>query len=440
MIVLDISIVNVALPTIQSEFHITTTNLQWILSAYALTFGGLLLVGGRISDFFGRRKSFILGLIIFAVSSLFGGLSSSASGLIIARAAQGVGAAILAPAALSLISTLCEEGPERNRAFGLFSAMAVIGFVIGLLLGGVLTTYLSWRWVFFVNVPIAVAVIMYAIFKLNPQIKARIVKLDLLGASLITFAMVILVYGITRLAVPNTGFILGLFLILTSFIVGLIFIFVERRAEDPIIPLIIFRKRLLVASNVVRFLIFGAFIIMLFTMTLYLQDLRGYSAVETGLTFGIVGVGGLISAYLAPKIVNRIGVRSTCIYCTLLFAFALLPLIFIGVNSSLWLVVISFIITPFGATSTIVASTIGGTFGVKTEMQGLAAGLLNTSQQIGVAIGVSSASVIEFTVRNAGGGGYIATIEGYHLVLYLIIGLSIFAAVFAALMMPSNPN
>ena len=279
MIALDISIVNVALPTIQSQFHFTTTGLQWIISAYALTFGGLLLVGGRISDYFGRRKTFILGLIIFAVSSMLGGLSTSATTLILARASQGVGAAILAPAALSLISTLCEEGPERNRAFGLFSAMAVIGFVIGLLLGGILTTYISWRWVFFVNVPIAIAVILYAIFRLNPQIKANIVKLDLSGAILITIAMVVLVYGITLLSVPGNSFILGLLLIATSFVMGLIFIYVERRADDPIIPLNIFSKRLLVASNAVRFLIFGSFIIMLFTMTLYLQDLRGYSAV-----------------------------------------------------------------------------------------------------------------------------------------------------------------
>ena len=438
MIALDISIVNVALPTIQSQFHFTTTGLQWIISAYALTFGGLLLVGGRISDYFGRRKTFILGLIIFAVSSMLGGLSTSATTLIIARASQGVGAAILAPAALSLISTLCEEGPERNRAFGLFSAMAVIGFVIGLLLGGILTTYISWRWVFFVNVPIAIAVILYAIFRLNPQIRANIVKLDLSGAILITLAMVVLVYGITLLSVPGTSFILGLLLIATSFFLGLIFIYVERRADNPIIPLNIFSKRLLVASNVVRFLIFGSFIIMLFTMTLYLQDLRGYSAVDTGLIFGIVGVGGIMSAYLAPKIVNRIGIRSTSVYCILLFTFALIPLIFISSNSSLWIVIISFVVTPFGATSSIVASTIGGTAGVEPEMQGLAAGLLNTSQQIGVAIGVSTASVIEFTVKIAGGSGSLATIKGYHIVLILTIVLSLIAATIAALMMPSN--
>ncbi len=309
MIALDISIVNVALPTIQTQFHFSTTGLQWIISAYALTFGGLLLVGGRISDYFGRRKTFILGLIIFAVSSMLGGLSPSSSALIAARASQGVGAAILAPAALSLISTLCEEGPEHNRAFGLFSAMAVVGFVIGLLLGGILTTYLSWRWVFFVNVPIAIAVILYAIFRLKPQLRATVVQLDLKGAILITAAMIILVYGITLLSVPGSRFIIGLLLIITAIIMGLLFLYVENHADDLIIPPNFLNKRLLVASNAVRFLIFGSFIIMLFTMTLYLQDLRGYSAVDTGLIFGIVGVGGLISAYLAPKIVNRIGIR-----------------------------------------------------------------------------------------------------------------------------------
>ena len=438
MIALDVSIVNVALPTIQLQLHFTTTGLQWIISAYALTFGGLLLIGGRISDYLGRKRTFIYGLIIFAASSMLGGLSPSPSFLIAARATQGIGAAILAPSALSLISTICEEGPERNRAFGIFSAMAVIGFVIGLLLGGILTTYLSWRWIFFVNVPIAITIIIYAILKITPQLKAPIVNLDLKGAITITVAMVILVSGISLLAIPGTSFLLGLVLITIAILMGLVFIFIERHTDYPIIPLNIFLKPLLVAANAVRFLIFGSFIIMLFTMTLYLQDLQGYSAIDTGLIFGIAGVGGLISAWLAPKIVNRLGVRSTIIYFTLLFAIAIIPLTFLNIHSSLWLVIISFIVVPFGATTCVVASTVGGTTGIKSEMQGLAAGLLNASQQIGAAIGVSTASVVEFTVRLNGGGGPIATLEGYKIAFILTIALSIIAVIIAWLLIPSD--
>lgn len=430
MIVLDFSIVNVALPSIQSQFHLTPTKLQWVVSAYALTFGGFLLLGGRASDLFNRKMIFLMGLTVFSLASILGGLATSAVLIFIARAVQGLGASMLSPSALSLITTTFAEGGERNRALGIFSSMAAIGFTTGVILGGILTSSLSWHWVFFVNVPIgAIAIITgFLVIPDSPE-KQQKRGFDVTGAVLVTSSLLIIVYAITQISVPGESFIEVIILVLLSAVLAASFIFVERRASVPLVPLDIFRRRTIVVSDLIMFLAFGANAGLVFIITLFLQEVRGYSPLETGLIFIPAGLGGLTGATLAPRIIRRIEFRKMMIIGLSIFALGLAGITTISAESSIILLMLFYYFGAIGLVSSIVSLNIAGTGGVEPARQGLAAGMLTTAQQIGAAIGVSMASVIVSTVALSIGGNPVSRVAGYRAALFFSEVLIIAAAI-----------
>src|SRR5205809_1931254 len=286
MTILDVSIVNVALPSIGKDLNFSQENLQWVITAYAIAFGGFLLLGGRAADLLGRRRVFIVGVVVFTVDWLICGLAQSEVMLIASRAVQGFGGAIISPAALSIVMTSFEEGPERNKALGVWGALGGSGAAVGVLAGGVLTDYLSWRWIFFVNVPVGVLVLL-----LTPRIvpesrrEGRERHYDALGAVLVSAGLALLVYAISE--APNVGWATArtiLLLILSgALLVG--FLVNERRIDDPLMPFHIFRVRTVAGANAVGFLLGAVIFANFFLLTLYVQDVLLYLPVKTGLTF-----------------------------------------------------------------------------------------------------------------------------------------------------------
>jgi EmrB/QacA subfamily drug resistance transporter len=419
MIVLDFSIVNVALPSIQAQFELAPINLQWVVSAYALTFGGFLLLGGRASDLFTRKKVFQAGLVVFTLASLLGGFAISAEMIFISRAIQGLGAAMLSPSALSLVTTTFREGHERNEALGIFGSMAAIGFTVGVILGGILTSALSWHWVFFVNVPIGIFVFAGSYLTFPDQAgKPQKGGFDLTGAVLITASLLLVIYAITQASSPSeTTLELVVLFVLSAFLV-ISFVYVERRACLPLVPFDIFRRRLIALADMIMFLTFGANAALVFVITLFLQEVRGFSPLETGLIFIPAGLGGLSGATLAPRIIRRVGYRITIIAGLALFGTGIAALSTIGLTGSIVLLMAYYYVAALGLVSCIVSLNIAGTTGVVHERQGLAAGLLTTSQQIGAAIGVSIASVVVTAMARSAGTVVIITEEGYRTALY----------------------
>jgi EmrB/QacA subfamily drug resistance transporter len=432
MIVLDFSIVNVALPSIQTQFSLAPTGLQWVVSAYAITFGGFLLLGGRATDLFNRKTVFLMGLIVFSAASLAGGLAPSANVIFVSRAAQGLGAAMLSPSALSLLTTTFAEGDPRNEAMGIFASMAAIGFTTGVILGGILTSFLSWHWVFFVNVPLGILALIAGIFIIPSKVKQREEgSVDVTGAVLITASIVALIFAITRLDVPGESIFDILTLLGVAIAFGISFYFVEERACIPLVPLNIFRRRTIMVSDLAMFLTYGANAALVFVITLYLQEVRGFSPIETGLIFVPAGLGGITGAFLSPRITKRVGFRRMMLTGLVLLAVGIVGLSTISSNSSIILLMGSYYVAALGLVSAIVSMNLGGTTGVESERQGLAAGLLTTSQQIGAAIGVSLSSVVATTVTLYYGNNPVSALAGYRASLFMSLGLVIVSAILA---------
>jgi EmrB/QacA subfamily drug resistance transporter len=432
MIVLDFSIVNVALPSIQAQFALAPTKLQWVVSAYAITFGGFLLLGGRATDLFNRKLIFILGLIIFSCASLVGGLAPSALVIFISRAVQGLGAALLSPSALSLLTTTFAEGDARNEAMGIFASMAAIGFTTGVILGGILTSFLSWHWVFFVNVPLGLLALFIGLLILpditRPRQKGAV---DVTGAILVTASVVILIFAITQLDVPGESIFGTLALLSVAIALGVSFFFMEERACIPLVPLDIFRRRTIVVSDLAMFLTYGANAALVFVITLFLQEIRGFSPLETGLIFLPAGLGGISGATLAPRLIKKIGFRSAMLTGLLLLIIGIVGLSTISPESSIIELMVFYYIAALGLVSAIVSMNIAGTTGVETERQGLAAGLLTTSQQIGAAIGVSLSSVVATMVALYLGSNPASIVLGYRASLYMSLGMTMVATILA---------
>ena len=315
MVILDVSIVNVALPSIQKDLHFSQGDLQWVLSAYALTFGGFLLLGGRAADLLGRRRVFMVGVALFTAASLACGLSSSEGMLIAARAVQGLGAAILSPAALSIISTTFAEGSERNKALGIWGAMGGSGAAVGVLMGGVLTKWLGWEWIFFVNIPVGVAVLLLVRSVVRESRSEHAVRqYDALGAVLITSALVLLVYALTRANVNGWGSAETLGVLAVSAVLHIAFVVVELRSKAPLVPLGIFaRLRTLTGANVVAFLLGGLTFAMFFMLSLYMQQVLGMSALQAGAGYLAVALTAIVSAGVAQAMVTKIGVKPAMI-------------------------------------------------------------------------------------------------------------------------------
>jgi EmrB/QacA subfamily drug resistance transporter len=439
--VLDFSIVNVALPSIQHTFHLAPADLQWVVSAYALLFGGFLLLGGRAADLFDRKRVFMLGLGLFSLASLVGGLAPSPLIILVARALQGLGAAIVSPTALALLTTTFPEGSERNRALGVFGSVSGLGFAVGALLGGVLTSVLSWRWVFFVNVPVGLLV-LFGAFLLLPSSKARAKRspLDLTGAILLTGAMVSLVLALSQGASPGAEMVQILLPGILAVVLGALFLVVERRSQHPLVPLGVFRSRGLSVANLLAGLSIAIASLLAFILTLYLQSVLLFSPMATGLAFLPAGVGGIAGGQIATRATRRIGLRGASALGPALIALGSVLLTRITpVGGAAW-VVVGYALAGVGIVCTVVTTTIAATAPLGPELQGLAAGLLNTSQQVGAALGISLASVVASAIAVAAGGDpAVAATTGYQATMYLAIVLALIAGALAILAIPSAP-
>jgi len=412
--VLDFSIVNIALPSIRREFSLTPADLQWVVSAYAFTFAGFLMLGGRIADIFDRKVVFMSGLAIFSAASLVGGLAPVAPVIWAARAVQGLGAAILAPVALALVMTTFDEGEERNRALAVFGTIPAVGFTAGVILGAVLTGLASWRWIFFVNVPIGLMALSAAAWLLpRGKTSSPTLRIDLAGSILGTVGLVTLVAGVTRLAARDNQALFVLLLIGAGIALLAAFLHVERSAEDAILPLSVFRLPMIGSANLVAGLTIAVTSGLVFTLTLVVQQVMGYSPIATGAAFLPAGVGGMVGGTLAARAVAKIGLRGTALTSIAAFAVGIALVIGFGLSGSIVWVAAGYGVAGIGIVGTAVTSMIAATMRIGQERRGLAAGLLSTSQQLGGGIGAALAAII----------GASATLPSYRTSLTAFIAL-----------------
>ncbi len=402
MVVLDVAIVNVALPSIQADLGFSQENLQWVISAYALVFGGFLLLGGRLADIIGRKRVFMAGLVIFSVGSLLCGLAWSDEALIASRALQGLGAAAITPSALSILTTTFAEGRERNIALGAWGAVGGVGAAAGVLLGGILTDLLSWEWIFFVNVPVGVAALLVAPRLLVESRDAHGQSHDVTGAVLITSGLVLLVLGITQGRSWGWTSALTIGVFVASAILQGAFLLWERRQQEPLVPLSIFvRLQTLTAANVTMFVMGTAMFSMFLMLTLYMQQVLGYSPLETGVGYLAVAGTAIIWANVAAIAVNRVGVKPALIFGMALLTLGLLYFTQVSVDGSYWTDLFpGFLIIGLAIPFAFVPITIAALAGTKPEEAGLASGLINTSQQIGGAVGIAILSTIAVTTTD----------------------------------------
>lgn len=391
MMVLDFSIVNVALPAIQRDLGFSQQNLQWIVSAYSLAFGGFLLLGGRAADLFGRRRVFMIGLALFTIASLIGGLAQSQAILIGARAVQGLGAAIVSPAALSILTTTFAEGAERNRALSVWGAIAAGGFAAGVLLGGILTDSLSWRSVMFVNVPIgALTLVLTPMLLRESRERNTTPQIDFLGAATVTSGLVLLVYALEQASGSGWGSMQTIALFAVAVALLAAFILVEARSPAPLVPLRVFRQRTLSGANLIGLLMSAAIGSTIFILTLYMQQVLKFTALQTGLAFLPHAFAAMIAAPIASQLATRLGTKTTLTASMTLAAVGLLHLSRIPVQGEFVRDLLpGTVIIGFGIVMTLVAVTIAATAGVDDREQGMASGLLNTSQQVGAALGLA---------------------------------------------------
>jgi EmrB/QacA subfamily drug resistance transporter len=391
MVVLDISIVNVALAYIQKAFHMANTNLQWIVTAYTLTFGGFLLLGGRCADLFGRRKTFLAGVTVFTIASLLDGLSQSGTMLIFLRGVQGLAGAFMSPAALSIVLVTYKEGHERNVALSVWGAVAAGGAGVGLLIGGFLTQYLGWRYNFFINVPIGIAVVVTALRILpRHESEAEHTELDLPGAISVTAGLITLVYGLVKAPVNGWTSTSSLIFFGAAIVLLAFFIYNENRVKHPLMPLGIFRIRNLSGADALMFCMSAGLFSIFFFTTLYMQNILGYHPFKTGLDFFIMPVIIALIAPNVPRLIQRIGYKPILVVSPLLVSGGLFWLSHIPVNGTYWAnVAPGLVLMAIGMGLTFVSATIAATSGVPANDSGLASGLLNTSQQVGGAVGLA---------------------------------------------------
>jgi len=395
MVVLDIAIVNVALPSIQTDLGFSQENLQWVISAYALLFGGFLLLGGRAADLLGRRRLFLIGIVVFTVASLISGLAWSEGALIGARALQGLGAAIVTPAALSIISTTFTEGSERNKALGAWGAVGAFGAVAGVLLGGVLTDLLSWEWIFFVNIPVGILGFALTPFLIGESRDATAKSYDIPGAVLVTSGLVSLVYAITQANDHGWGSTrtIGLFVASVALLAG--FLGWEARSKDPLMPFSIFRLRTLVGANVAGLILGTALFGMFLMLTLYMQQVLGYSPLKTGVAYLAVAGTAIFWSALAAQLVTRIGVKRVLVVGMVTLTAGLVYFTQVSVGGSYARDLLpGFLLIGVGLGFSFVPISIAALAGVRSSEAGLASGLINTSQQIGGALGIAALSSI----------------------------------------------
>ena len=403
MVILDVAIVNVALPSIKTDLGFSQTDLQWVISAYAIFFGGALLLGGRLADLLGRRRLFIAGLGLFTAASLLCGLAWSEASLIVFRAVQGLGGALMAPAALSLLVTIFAEGRDRNRALGIYGAASGSGAAAGVLLGGVLTSYLSWSWIFFINVPVGLAAIALAPVLLRES-RAELAHrhFDVPGAASITAGLMLLVYATTRATTDGWGAPATLAAFAGAIALVLAFVAIERRSRSPLLPLRIFRLRTLTAANATMLIVGAVTFSEFFLLTLYIQDVLGYSAVESGVAFAAFALSVVVFSNVAQVVVGRVGVRPTLTAGLLASAISVAWLARAPVDGQyFWDLFPAFVLGGAGLGSSFVPITIASVAGVDRSDAGVASGLVNASRQIGGAVGIAAVSALATASTNS---------------------------------------
>ena len=391
----DLAIVNVALPTIGRDLHFSESNLQWVVTAYGLTFGGFLLLGGRAADLLGRRRMFMIGLAIFTAASLWCGLATSDWMLIALRGAQGLGAAVILPAALSIVMNMFDEGAERNKALGLWGAVGASGATVGVLAGGLLTRYVGWEYIFFLNVPIGVVALLLT-RRVVPESRLAIARrrFDPLGAVTVTGGLLLLVYALSNAPTVGWGTVRTIGLLAASAALIAAFLVVESRVEAPLMPLRFFRLKMIAGANAVSFLLGASFFAFIFVGTLYMQQVLGFSALQTGLAWLATSVTSVAFAGVAQALVTRSSPKLVLAAGMALVGVGLLWTTQAG-HGHYWSSLLGpFFVTGVGTAFAFIPVSIAALAGVADREAGLASGLLNTTQQLGGAVGVAIASTV----------------------------------------------
>ncbi|MGV9271630.1 MFS transporter [Kitasatospora sp. NPDC003701] len=403
MLAVDFSILNVALPVIGRGLGFGLGSLQWIATSFALFAAGFTLLFGRVADLFGRRRVFLLGLAVLGAASLVGGLATSPELLLAARVAQGLATAAVTPAGLALLTTAFPEGPLRERALGLNGALMSAGFTSGAVLGGLLTDLLSWRWAFFVNVPVALAVLLVAPRLIAESRPAGTVRMDLPGAVTVTGGLLALVYGLTAAGEHGWGDPLALGALGLGAALLVAFWFVERGAASPLVPVRVLRRRSVVWGNAAGLLAFATETSLVFLLTLYLQRVLGFSALATGLAFGVLGAGTVLGGVVAPRLIGRLGSRGALLAGFLVQAAATASLVLLGADRAwLGLLLAATFVGGVGNMLAIVGFMVTATSGLPDEEQGLATGVATMTQQVGITLGTPVMSAVA-TAAAAGG-------------------------------------
>ena len=439
MVVLDVTIVNVALPQMRTALGLSATGQQWVVNAYTLTFGGFLMLAGRAADLLGRRRVFMAGLATFTVFSLLGGLAPTGGPLIAARALQGIGGAILAPASLSLLTSTFTDHDERRRALGVWSATAASGAAGGVLLGGILTDVLDWRWVLFVNVPVGIALLIATsrvVSETRSDFGNR--RLDLPGAFTVTAGLAVLIYAIVGTDSSSWGSAHTLSILGAGVVLLCAFLLIEMRVPSPVIPLGVFRRRSLSAANAVSMIVgpivFGTY----FFVSLYLQQVDRYSPLRTGLAFLPMALGTLLGALLASRVVARVGARGSLRVAPVITAGGLVWLSQLSAGSAyLGSLLVPLALVGTGVGLTFVPMTLSATAGMPREQAGLASGLINTSRQVGGAVGLAALVTVATTAAKHAKHTVAlssALTHGYDRAFLVMAGMAVAAAAIASLL------
>jgi EmrB/QacA subfamily drug resistance transporter len=444
MVVLDVAVVNVALPSIKTDLHFSQESLQWVVTAYALLFGGALMLGGRLSDLFGRRRLFMAGLALFTAGSLLDGLAWSSGTLIGFRALQGLGAALMSPAALSILTTTFREGRERNIALGVWGAASGSGAAVGLLVGGVLTSAFGWPWIFYVNLPVGALLFGLApvlLRKGGAELDHR--HLDARGAATITSGLMLTVYAMTRATQHGWGSASTIGLLAAAAALLVAFVAIELRSPAPLLPMRLFTMRTLTVSNLAQFLVSGALYSQFFLLTLYMQEVLHYSAIQTGLAYLVFSLSVITVSNVAQALVTRVGIRPVLPVGLTMAAAGVLLYTRLPVHGHyFWDLFPALTLAGVGAALSFVPMVIGALTGVERHEAGVASGLYATSQQVGGAIGVALATTLAttFTVHYVAGhpGSTVLTgsalTHGFSIAFYVLASLLLLAAILAAVL------
>jgi EmrB/QacA subfamily drug resistance transporter len=451
MTIVDLAIVNVALPTIGRKLHVSESDLQWVVTAYAITFGGFLLLGGRAADLLGRRRILMLGLAIFTAASLGAGLARTEGLLIAMRGVQGFGAAVVLPAALSIVMNMFAEGAERNKALGLWGAIGASGATVGVVAGGLLTRYVGWEYIFFLNVPIGAAALLLAP-RIVPEsrLAAARRRFDPLGAVTVTGALLLLVYTISKAPQAGWGSARTVALLAVSAALLVAFVVIEARAAAPLMPLRIFRVRTVAVANAVGLLLGGSFFAFIFIGTLYMQQVLGYSALQAGTAWLAASLTSVALAGVAQQLVTRISAGPVMALGMVMIGGGIVWATRVPVHGHFWSDLAGpFLVVGAGTAFAFIPVSIAGLAGVAEQEAGLASGLLNTSQQLGGAIGTAIASTVAATrlstLLGQGKPASVALTGGFHWALWVcgaiaLLALPITAALARRPTAPAGPG